>query len=730
MAIEYKEKQGIFLLHTLNSTYQIKVGRYGHLLHLYYGSKANDDMDYLLTYMDRGFSGNPYEADDDRSYSLDSLPQEYPTLGTGDFRPDCLAVKNADGSYSCDLRYKGYKIRKGKYGIPGLPAVYAAEEEADTLEILLEDKTNKLQVTLYYGVLEEQDVITRCARVINAGEEKIMIEKALSACIDFLYGDYDLLSFYGRHAMERNVQRSKLVHGIQSIGSKRGTSSHQYNPFLILADQKTSEDYGDCYGMCFVYSGSFQAEAELDQYNQVRVTMGLQSETFSYPLNPGDEFYTPEVIMSFSNSGLAKLTHNYHNTIRNHICRGKYKTIPRPVLINNWEATYFNFNGDKIYEIAKQAAELGVEMLVLDDGWFGKRDDDNSGLGDWFVNEKKLGGSLSDLVNKINGLGMKFGIWMEPEMVNEDSTLYREHPDWAFTIPNRKPIRSRNQLVLDFSRKEVTDNIFEQMCKVLDSANIEYLKWDMNRSINDVYSAVYSNSGQGAILYRYMLGLYDLLERLIKRYPNLLIEGCSGGGGRFDAGMMYYTPQIWCSDNTDAVDRIRIQEGTSYVYPISAVGSHVSAAPNHQTGRTTPIRTRGVVAMGGSFGYEMDLGKITEDEKAYVKEQIITFHKYWDLIHNGDYYRLTSSLENNQLAAWEYVAKDQSQALLNVVTLNTHGNPPAQYIKCKGLIPDAVYEIDGTDQGYSGSALMNAGIPIPFMRDEYQTWQVHLKKVR
>ncbi len=727
MAIEYNKEKGIFTLHTRNSTYQMQIDRLGHLLHLYYGSKVESTIDYLLTYYDRAFSGNPYEADRDRTYSMDYLPQEFPTLGTGDYRTTSLVVKNLDGTCSCDLHFKDYKITKGKYNIPGLPAVYASPEEADTLTILLEDPISSLQVKLLYGVLEEQDIITRSVQVINNTGKSIMIEKLMSACLDFLYGEYELISFYGRHAMERNVQRARMTHGIHTIGSKRGTTSHQYSPFLILADAQTTEDHGDCYGLCLVYSGSFKSEAELDQYNQVRISMGLQDEAFSYEVKAGESFSAPEVVLSYSDQGLTKLSHNYHNTFRHNLCRGKYKTIPRPVLINNWEATYFDFDGEKIYQIAKQAAELGVEMLVLDDGWFGKRDDDHSGLGDWFVNEKKLNGTLSDLVKRINSIGMKFGIWMEPEMVSEDSDLYREHPDYAFTIPGRRPIRSRHQLVLDFSRKDVVDHIFGQMCKVLDSANIEYLKWDMNRSICDVYSAVGENN-QGAVLHRYMLGVYDLLERIMERYPDLLIEGCSGGGGRFDAGMLYYVPQIWCSDNTDAMDRIRIQEGTSYAYPISTVGSHVSAVPNHQTGRSTSLQTRGVVAMAGSFGYELDLGKLSEEEKAQVKQQIISFHKYWDLIHNGDYYRLTSSLTHNQIAAWQFVAKDKSEALLSVVTLDNHGNAPIQYVKCKGLKPDASYKAEGSEMIYNGNALMKAGMPIP-LSPEYQSLQLHFKEI-
>ncbi|HEX3078720.1 MAG TPA: alpha-galactosidase, partial [Lachnospiraceae bacterium] len=571
MAIKYGKEQNTFTLHTRNTTYQMKVGKLGHLLHLYYGSKVEGDMEYLLTYFDRGFSGNPYDADLERTYSMDCLPLEYPTQGNGDYRTTCLTIRNTDGTYSCDLRYKDYRITKGKYSIPGLPAIYATEEEADTLEIILEDSVSKVEVSLFYGVLEKYDVITRSVKVRNTSDQAVVIEKALSAGLDFIYGDFDLLTFYGRHAMERILQKTKVAHGIQAIGSKRGTSSHHYNPFLILADTQTTEDAGSCYGMNLVYSGSFKAEVERDQIDQTRAVMGLQDELFSYVLESGSDFYTPEVVLSYSDSGLTKLSHNYHNVFRNNLCRGKYKLEKRPVLINNWEATYFDFNEEKIYQIAKQAAELGVEMIVLDDGWFGKRDNDLSGLGDWIVNEKKLGGSLDKLVDRINNLGLKFGIWMEPEMVSEDSDLYRNHTDYAFTIPGRKPIRSRHQLVLDFSRKEVVDHIYDMMCKVLDSANIEYLKWDMNRSIHDVYSATLDSTDQGAVLYRYMLGLYDLLERLLGRYPNLLIEGCSGGGGRFDAGMLHYTPQIWCSDNTDALDRIIIQEGTSFAYPVSTV---------------------------------------------------------------------------------------------------------------------------------------------------------------
>lgn len=742
MAIEYQEKEQLFTLHTANSTYQMKVDSYGYLLHLYYGSRVKGSMEYLLTYADRGFSGNPYEVRDDRKYSLDALPQEFPCQGTGDYRSPAFVVRNGNGSYSTKLLYDSYRITEGKYSLPGLPAVYDTEKGEpveggrraltsagiQTLEIVLRDEVNGLKATLLYGVLPGLDIITRAVKVENEGTETVNLLKVQSACLDFLYGDYDLIQFYGRHAMERNFQRTPVAHGAQMIGSRRGTSSHQYSPFVILAEQTATEDQGGCYGLSFVYSGAFKAEVEKDQYNQVRISMGLQDELFDYPLKPGDSFYGPEVVLSYSKEGLGKLSRNYHKTFRYHLCRGRYKTAPRPVLINNWEATYFDFTGEQIYNIAKQASELGVEMLVLDDGWFGVRNSDYSGLGDWFVNEKKLGGRLSDLTERIRGLGMKFGIWVEPEMVSEDSDLYREHPEWAFVVPGRKPVRGRSQLVLDFSRREVVDHIYRQISKVLKEASVEYVKWDMNRSIADVYCATAGREDQGAVMYRYILGLYEFLERLHQEYPDLLIEGCSGGGGRFDAGMLYYTPQIWCSDNTDAIDRIRIQYGTSFGFPVSAVGSHVSAVPNHQNGRITPIETRGLVAMAGSFGYELDLNKITEEEKACVRKQIREFHRLWAVIHNGDYYRLTSPFGGSEAAAWMFVAEDGSEALLQAVTLEAHGNPLTTYIRLKGLEPKAFYVDEATGRRYNGAGLMSAGVPLPQLGGEYRPWQLHLKK--
>lgn len=720
MAVYYDSQDKIFTLHTTNTTYQMKVDSYGYLLHLYYGARTMGNMEYLLTYVDRGLSGNPYAVGMDRTYSLDALPQEYPTLGTGDYRAHALNIADAKGTECCNLTFQSYEIHKGKYDLPGLPAVWASEEDADTLKITLRDETGMVEVQLLYGVLEKADIITRAALIKNTSNENIAIKKAAAAVLDFVSGDFDVISFYGKHNMERMPQRQPLGHGRFSVGSGRGTSSHQYNPGVILADKEATEDAGSCYGMLFLYSGNFLCEAEKDQYDQTRFLMGLGTEQFDYPLAPGGEFVVPEAVLSYSAKGLSVLSNQYHACIRDHVCRGKYVHASRPVLINSWEAAYFDFNGDTIVNLAKEAAALGIDMVVMDDGWFGRRNDDNSSLGDWTVNEEKLGGTLAQLIDRVHGEGMKFGIWFEPEMVNEDSDLYRAHPDWAIQIPGRKPVRSRNQLVLDFSRKEVRDAIYGQVCAVLDQGEIDYVKWDMNRSLADVYA--------GNVTYDYVLGLYEFLEKIVARYPNLLIEGCSSGGGRFDAGMMYYTPQIWCSDNTDAINRVKIQYGTSFFYPVSVVGAHVSAVPNHQTGRSASLNTRGVVAMAGTFGYELNPALLGEEEKAMIKRQVQTYKEYESLICDGTYYRLASPF-TKPFAAWMSVSKDKKQALVSVVRLESEGNAASMYVKCKGLNPDAIYLDENTGALYDGAALMTAGLVLPRASSEYEAYQFALKEM-
>lgn len=720
MAITFNETTRIFTLTTAHTTYQMQADAQGYLLHLYYGARTAGEMDYLLNYGDRGFSGNPNSAGNDRTYSLDALPQEYPSLGTGDFRNYALNIENEDGSQCCNPIYITHEIEAGKYTLKGLPFVRAEENEAETLKIILEDPVTKVELHLLYGVLEKEDIITRSVIIKNAGKAPVTVKKAQSACLDFLHGDYDLIKFHGRHAMERNMERMPVSHESTRIGSRRGTSSHQYNPGVILAGKNTNEDSGSCCGMLFVYSGNFLVEAEKDQYDQTRIQMGLTDELFAYPLEAGAEFTAPEVILSYTNKGLSRLSQQYHHCIMNHICQGKYVHANRPVLINSWEAAYFDFTGDTIVELAKEAKALGIDMVVMDDGWFGKRNDDNSSLGDWYVNEEKLGGTLTKLIERVNAEGVKFGIWIEPEMVSEDSDLYREHPDWAITIPGRKPVRSRNQLVLDFSRKEVRDEIFKRICAVLDQGNVEYIKWDMNRSLADIYAP--------NVTYDYVLGVYNFLEKLTNRYPDILIEGCSGGGGRFDAGMLYYTPQIWCSDNTDAINRTRIQYGTSFFYPVAAMGSHVSAVPNHQTGRVTSMHTRGVAAMSGTFGYELNPALLNAKEKAEICAQLAQYREYQELIREGDYYRLSNPFQDN-FAAWMVVSDDRSKALVSVIRLTAEANLPAAYVTLKGMEEDAFYREKTTGKVYPGAALMEAGILLPAAVSEYEAYQIELERV-
>ena len=729
MAIQFNEQSKVFTLHTKNSTYQMQVDKFNYLLHLYYGSKIeNQEMTYLLQYNDRGFSSNPAEAYKDRTYSLDILPQEYSVFGMGDFRESALQLVNTDGSFDVQLKYVSYEIYKGKKKLEGLPASYGTEEEVETLAIHLEDEITKVAVSLYYSVFEQLDTITRNAIITNNGKGDVYIEKAMSCCIDFINrSDFHYMTFYGKHTLERQIERTPIRHGKVSVESVRGCSSHQQNPFVILCDEDANELRGECYGFSFVYSGNFKATVEVDQINQTRFVMGIHDTGFRYLLQQNEYFVTPEVMMVYSDNGLGQMSRNYHNLIQNHICRGKFKNTRRPILINNWEGTYFDFTSEKLASIAKDASELGIEMFVMDDGWFGVRNDDYSGLGDWFVNTDKIQGGLKKLVDEVNSYGMKFGIWFEPEMVNEDSQLYRKHPEWCLKTPTREGNRSRFQYVLDMSREDVREYLYESITAILKEANIEYIKWDMNRHLTNVYSLELPANRQGEVCHRYVLGLYDLLERLVTENPDVLFEGCSGGGGRFDAGMLYYTPQIWTSDNTDPVDRLFIQYGTSFCYPVSSMGAHVSAIPNHQTGRITPLNTRGVVAMSGTFGYELDMNKMTEEEKEVVKNQVETYKRNYDLINYGSYYRLTNPYSKDRFVAWQFVSKDQKKSLVSFVLTKPEHNPPVINIKLQGLQPNKHYCVVGTDECYTGDALMKAGYRLKEQFGDYTAVQIELE---
>jgi alpha-galactosidase len=727
MSIFFDKKQRLFTLHTKHSTYQCKIGPFDFLLHLYYGKRVDDqNMAYLVSGRDRGFSGNPYEAAGDRSFSADTLPLEYSGTDSGDYRIASAGIINADGSMALDLRYKSHTITRGKYALEGQPALYEETGgEAETLALTLGDPVSRLEVTLLYGVFAEKDIIARAALFTNRGTEGIKLTRAMSMSLDFPYGEFDLIHFPGRHAMERQFERVPVMRGIHTISSGRGTSSHQHNPGIILCSKNATEDHGDCYGFNLVYSGSFSAHVETDQIGQTRVAMGLDYEGFCFFLPPGGSFFTPETVMCFSGEGLAALSQRYHRIYRHNLCRGPYKLSPRPVLINNWEATYFDFDGPKLIAIAREASKLGIDMLVMDDGWFGGRDNDAKALGDWFVNEEKLKMSLGELAGEINKLGLLFGLWFEPEMISEDSGLYREHPDWALRIPGRKPVLSRGQLALDMSREDVRAYIFNTVSAVLDSAPIDYVKWDMNRSLADWYSPLLPAGRQGELPHRYVLGLYDLLEKLTQKYPHILFEGCSGGGGRFDPGMLYYHPQIWCSDNTDAVSRLKIQYGASFFYPVSAAGSHVSAVPNHQTGRTSPIKTRCVTALSGSFGFELDITKITGEEKEAAQFWTAEFKKYQPLIHEGLYYRLCSPFDPPGISAWQFTAEDKSAALLCLVAPDPEANPPNIRIRLKGLDEKRVYR--NGENTYTGAALMYGGYVLPGPSGDYPALCVYLE---
>ncbi len=717
-------QRGLFTLHTRSTTYQMKVDDRGVLLHTYYGGRVDGaDLSYLIREADRGFSPNPGEAGHCRTYSLDTLPQEYSTCGVGDFRLPSLELVHADGSRVADLRCVGCELREGKYALEGLPAFHGAGGE--TLAVFLRDETARVEVELLYGVFEEYDLITRAARIVNRGESAVRLCRAASLCLDLPRGDLDLITFDGRHVMERCPARAALRPGVQSVGSVRGTSSHQHNPFVVLCESDAGEDHGLCWGAMLLYSGNFEAAAERSQFERSRLVMGIHPYHFCYTLAPGEGFTTPEAAMVCSASGFARMSQLFHRAIRERLLRDN-RPGRKPVLVNSWEATYFDFDEEKLLALARASAPLGVELFVLDDGWFGTRNNDRGGLGDWWVNREKLPGGLGSLARAVNALGMEFGLWIEPEMVSEDSRLYREHPDWVLCAPGRAYTRGRSQLVLDFTRREVRDDIYGALGQVLSGANITYLKWDMNRSLSEVWSAALPPERQGEVFHRYVLGVYDMLERFRRDYPHILIEGCSGGGGRFDGGMLYYTPQIWCSDNTDAVDRLRIQYGTSFCYPACTMGAHVSAVPNETNRRVTPLETRGVVAMSGVLGYEMDLTRITGEEGRAIAGQIRRYKACWDLVAEGDYYRLSSPFDGGPYTAWAHVARDRRRALVSVVTGATFAAPPFMALRLKGLDPALRYRVNG-EAAYSGAALMAAGYPLPMPQGDYQSLQLLLE---
>lgn len=731
MGIHFDSVNKTFHLKAKDTSYVMQIIRDGYLSHLYWGKKINSyrHANYIQM-LDRGFSGNPYHHRDDRAFSLDTLPQEYPQYGNTDFRKPAYQIQFENGSTVTDLRYESHTIFKGKHPIKGLPSTYVEHEnEAETLEIVMKDSLVGLKIVLNYTVYEEFNVITRSTRIVNDGTNSLKVLTAHSLSVDFRDADFDFLHLHGAHVKERFIEKQPLRHGIQSIESTRGASSHQHNPFIALLRKGTTENSGEVYGFNFVYSGNFLSQVEVDQFSNTRVTMGINPFDFSWQLEAGEEFQTPEAIMVYSDLGIGDMSRTFHELYRTRLIRGTYRDKERPILVNNWEATYFDFNEEKILEIAQAGHDLGIELFVLDDGWFGKRNDDTSSLGDWFVDQEKLPNGLDHLANKINEMDMQFGLWFEPEMISVDSDIYREHPDWCLHVPGRNRSESRNQLILDFSRDDVCEEIIKRLSDILSSASISYVKWDMNRHMTEIGSASLPSHRQRETAHRYMLGLYKVMEKITTSFPHILFESCSGGGGRFDPGMLYYMPQTWTSDNTDAVSRLKIQHGTSIVYPIISMGAHVSAVPNHQVNRITTMKMRGDVAMAGNLGYELDLTKLLDDEQEEVKKQVEKYKEIRKLIQFGDFYRLKSPFEGNE-TAWLFTNKDKTEVYVYYFTVLAEPAAPLKVLKLTGLDTNKTYQIVSSNNVYGGDELCYVGLSIPAdIRGDFQSYVWHLKEV-
>ncbi len=725
--ILYDEKEKIFHLQGKDYSYIMQVCRDGYLAHLYWGKRLRSYHGSMnLRFADRAFSPNPDARD--RAFSLDTLPQELPAFGNTDFRVPAIQLEWPDGSRITDFRYASHRIFEGKPGLDGLPASYVEDSsEAVTLEITLQDSLYPMFAVLSYTVFRDENVLARSVKISSHMVEEVTLLKIASMSVDFREDSWEMLHLSGAWGSERQIIKRPVEQGICQIESRRGASSHQHNPFIALTRKDTTESSGEVYGCNLVYSGNFLAQIEVDGFHNTRINMGINPFDFSWRLKPGETFQAPEAVMVYSSRGLGEMSRTYHRLYRRRLCRGLFRDQTRPILINNWEATYFNFDQEKIVGIARQASELGIELLVLDDGWFGKRNDDTSSLGDWSVNFSKLPGGLDGLARMVSQTGMQFGLWVEPEMVSPDSDLYRAHPDWCLHVPGRNRSESRNQLTLDFSRKDVCDYILDMMIRVLDSAPIRYIKWDMNRNMTEVGSALLPGRNQQEVSHRYILGLYQVLEVLVTRFPDVLFESCSGGGGRFDPGMLYYMPQTWTSDDTDAVERLKIQYGTSIIYPAVTMGSHVSAAPNHQIHRMTDLKIRGDAAMSGNFGYELDLTTMTPDESDQIREQIGMYKRIRGLIQFGDQYRLLNPFTDGR-TAWMFVSEDKGEAHVFYFKMLGYAQEKFKILRLCGLEPDFLYE---TDDGavYGGDELMYAGIPLPQLAGDFKSYTVGLRKI-
>lgn len=708
--IVFHRKTKTFHLSNQQISYVMCVLSNGHIGQLYYGKRIHDreDFSHLLETCERPMTSYVYEGD--RTFSLEHIRQEYPVYGSTDYRNPAVEIRQENGSRIMDFRYDGYEITGGKPHLEGLPATYTeAEEEAKTLKIFLVDSVTNIQMELWYSIFDEGGVIARSTRFYNRGKKAVHVLNAMSLSLDLPEKDYVWMQLSGSWGRERHIKERVLEQGIQSIESMRGHSSHEHNPFLVLRRPWTTEQSGEAIGIGLIYSGNFQIQAEVDTHDVTRITAGINPRGFDWKLNPEEAFQTPEAVLVYSEKGLGGMSRIFHRLYGRRLARGVWRDRPRPILINNWEATYFDFTEEKLEKIAEKAKACGVEAFVLDDGWFGKRRNDRAGLGDWYANRELLPDGIEGLSKRIEAMGLMFGLWIEPEMVNKDSDLYRAHPDWILQVPERPVSHGRYQYVLDFSRKEVVDYIHGMLQRLLSSAHISYIKWDMNRSITECYSQALPPEQQGEVFHRYILGVYDLYERLIHEFPEILFESCASGGGRFDPGMLYYAPQCWTSDDSDAIERLKIQYGTSLCYPLSSMGSHVSIVPNHQVFRMTPLHTRANVAFFGTFGYELDLDKLSGGELNEVKDQISFMKKYREILQFGDFYRLKSPFQGNE-AAWMAVSPDKNTALVGWYRVLNGVNMPYSRIRLQGLNPDALYENVRNGTENYGDELMNYGL--------------------
>ncbi len=724
MAITFDKQTKFFHLTTKNTSYLFGIFDNNYLYSPYYGRRMREgtDLKRLWQKYPSGFSPN-YEGAPNVDYALDLIPTEYPAYGGGDYRSPAVGVRFENGSRNVDFKYVSHTITDGNEELEGLPSLSGGDQ---TLEVLVRDEFSGVEAVLRYVVFEDIDVIARSAKIVNNSKGTIFVNRALSMSLDLPIGDYDMIGLYGTHIRERQIDRTALRHGIQSVGSRRGTSSHHHNPFISFVAKNTDEDHGDAYGCALIYSGNWIGLADVDPFGGARVQMGIHPADFSWKLNVGESFVTPEAVMTYTHEGMNKMSQNFHNAFRYHLGHTKKRNVRRPIVVNNWEATYFDFDEEKLLGIIESCKGLGIDTFVLDDGWFGHRDTDNSSLGDWFVHTGKLPNGLTPLIEKCEEQGMTFGLWFEPEMISEDSDLYRAHPDWCLHVDGRPRTEARHQLILDMGRREVQDYVINAVGSVLRSAPISYVKWDMNRNMAEGFSCVLPAEQRMESQHRYMLGLYRVLVEITSQFPDVLFESCSGGGGRFDCGMLHYMPQTWTSDDSDACERVYIQYGTSLIYPCSSMGAHVSAVPNHQTCRVTPFQTRCDVAMGGNFGFELDLSKQSEEDLATAKKAIETVKKLRVTMQQGTYTRLLNPFENEGRAAWQFA--DDERVIVCIYNQRNQPNEQPHRVKLSGLEPAAIYEDLEHGIRASGAALMNMGLIMPWAWGDHNTWVYHFEK--